>query len=136
MSQPKYIKGLPAKEYYRQYRKNNALKDYGREYYAKAQKKHRLKNPDKMRMDKARRRARLTGARVQKYIQKKNIWNWASRDCGICKKPIDGEYHLDHIIPLSKGGEHSEGNLQLAHPFCNQSKFNAIMLLDGVDRAV
>ena len=29
---------------------------------------------------------------------------------------------LDHIVPLSCGGEHSEANVQLAHFLCNSTK--------------
>jgi 5-methylcytosine-specific restriction endonuclease McrA len=44
--------------------------------------------------------------------------------CGVCNTPIDPatEWHVDHVIPLSKGGEHSYANTQPAHGFCNRSK--------------
>lgn len=44
--------------------------------------------------------------------------------CGICKRPIaKGKgFHIDHIVPLSKGGEHSYGNTQPAHQSCNLKK--------------
>ncbi len=42
--------------------------------------------------------------------------------CGICREPITGEWHLDHVVPLARGGEHSYKNTQAAHPFCNLSK--------------
>lgn len=43
--------------------------------------------------------------------------------CAICGEPLafDG-MHVDHIIPLSRGGEDAEHNLQAAHPRCNRSK--------------
>lgn len=31
---------------------------------------------------------------------------------------------LDHVVPLSKGGEHDPANVRLAHLFCNLSKGN------------
>jgi hypothetical protein len=34
------------------------------------------------------------------------------------------ETHLDHIVPVSVGGEHGWGNLQPAHPRCNAKKGN------------
>jgi 5-methylcytosine-specific restriction endonuclease McrA len=30
--------------------------------------------------------------------------------------------HLDHIVPLARGGEHSYANTQPAHPTCNRRK--------------
>lgn len=50
-----------------------------------------------------------------------------SRDkgkCGICHLPVDpkSKWHIDHVVPLSKGGVHSYANVQLAHARCNLSK--------------
>ena len=47
--------------------------------------------------------------------------------CGICGRPLDyrtDEFHIDHIVPHSKGGSHDMANLQLAHPSCNLRKSN------------
>ena len=54
--------------------------------------------------------------------------------CGICGENIDStikpkdKYSLtvDHIIPVSKGGNHILDNLQLAHMICNAYKSNII----------
>lgn len=43
--------------------------------------------------------------------------------CGICGEDVDPtDFHVDHIVPLSRGGEHSYANTQTAHPKCNQRK--------------
>jgi 5-methylcytosine-specific restriction endonuclease McrA len=42
--------------------------------------------------------------------------------CGICEDLIQGKFHVDHVIPLSKGGMHGYANVQPAHKFCNLSK--------------
>ena len=42
--------------------------------------------------------------------------------CGICKEFIIGKFHVDHIIPISKGGMHGYVNTQPAHPLCNLKK--------------
>lgn len=41
--------------------------------------------------------------------------------CYICGKKLK-KYHIDHFIPLSKGGTNDPGNLRLACPHCNQRK--------------
>lgn len=50
--------------------------------------------------------------------------------CRLCRRPIDPEVawpdpmsaSVDHIVPLSRGGEHSMINVQSAHLGCNSSK--------------
>lgn len=43
--------------------------------------------------------------------------------CGICGLSVEiGEFHLDHRIPLSRGGQHSYENCQTAHSHCNVRK--------------
>lgn len=41
--------------------------------------------------------------------------------CYLCGKPLK-KYHIDHFIPLAKGGTNDPGNLRLACPKCNLSK--------------
>lgn len=135
MSQPQLIKGLTKKEYYRQYRAKNRAKldkyqdEYRRshrQYFKEAVKEWRRKNPEQVRLQRAKKRAVIANARTQKHIRLAWLHNWESRVCGICDRLIEGEYQVDHIVPLSKGGEHHAQNLQLAHPFCNRSKFNKL----------
>lgn len=42
--------------------------------------------------------------------------------CYWCKKPLNGVYHVDHIIPISKGGSNCPANIACSCPFCNLSK--------------
>lgn len=44
--------------------------------------------------------------------------------CGICRNVVSTEqpWHIDHVIPLSKGGPHAYTNVQLAHASCNIAK--------------
>lgn len=40
--------------------------------------------------------------------------------CAYCLEPIQyGQFHVDHVIPLSKGGTNWRDNLALACPRCN-----------------
>lgn len=43
--------------------------------------------------------------------------------CGICGDEIEsGDLHIDHILPVARGGTNDLDNLQPAHSFCNISK--------------
>ncbi len=54
----------------------------------------------------------------------------ASPACHICGQPIDyslpyldpGEFVVDHVIPLAKGGADDISNKAAAHRSCNRSK--------------
>lgn len=52
------------------------------------------------------------------------LWNSYPHVCGICGNQIDSfdEMHVDHIIPLSRGGKDILANLQLTHANCNLKK--------------
>lgn len=43
--------------------------------------------------------------------------------CLYCESDIFEKYHLDHRIPISKGGKHTYDNLCLACPTCNMRKW-------------
>ena len=47
--------------------------------------------------------------------------------CAISNVDIKDNYHIDHIIPLSKGGKHTAVNIQLLHPSVNMSKKDKIL---------
>lgn len=42
--------------------------------------------------------------------------------CGICRADIRNGYHVDHVVPLKRGGEHAARNLQLLCQTCNVRK--------------
>ena len=84
-------------------------------------KRWKANNPEKVRQADERRRALIFGAFVED-IDRNVVYNLKAGMCGICKKYILGKFHVDHIIPLSRGGEHSYANVQAAHPLCNQKK--------------
>lgn len=89
---------------------------------------------DKAKARAKERRARQEGklgARVERFspaeIYERDRWT-----CGICKRPVDHrtEYpdplspSIDHVVPLSLGGDHTRENVQCAHLVCNLSKGN------------
>jgi 5-methylcytosine-specific restriction endonuclease McrA len=42
--------------------------------------------------------------------------------CTVCRKTFGQSYHIDHIVPLSKGGDNTNLNIQILCPPCNLSK--------------
>lgn len=46
--------------------------------------------------------------------------------CWWCEKPLKGVWHIDHRIPLSKGGSNWPNNICITCPHCNLSKNNKL----------
>lgn len=42
--------------------------------------------------------------------------------CAYCKVKVGKKYHVDHIVPISKGGTNGRDNLQICCPTCNLRK--------------
>lgn len=49
--------------------------------------------------------------------------------CAYCGGSLEA-YHVDHIVPLSRGGGNGADNICLACPTCNMSKGNRLFLLE------
>lgn len=106
--------------YQRAYYQRNKKK--ARELANERKRRWRRENPIESRLQVQARRLKMAGV----VIHKKEICNWQTGVCGICSKLIDGEYDIDHKIPLSRGGKHEVANLQLAHRSCNRRKHNKL----------
>jgi 5-methylcytosine-specific restriction endonuclease McrA len=73
------------------------------------------------RVQRARKRAAKTAPVTQQQIEK--LFESQKGRCAICKRKIAmNAKHIDHINPLSKGGEHNIKNLQLTCAICNLQK--------------
>jgi len=60
----------------------------------------------------------------------------ADRKCEYCKmdQSLQGaNFHLEHIIPQSRGGSSSIENLAWACPSCNLHKSDRLILIDPMD---
>lgn len=52
-----------------------------------------------------------------------DIFRMQRGKCACCRTGIKDRYHVDHIVPSSKGGSNDRRNLQLLCPPCNHSKY-------------
>lgn len=69
-----------------------------------------------------------TDKRLKKLTNKEvqNLKEQQNNICPICQNEIfdNDEIHIDHIVPLSKGGKDEINNMQVTHSNCNLSKGN------------
>jgi hypothetical protein len=88
--------------------------------------KWKLENPYKVRATNAKRRAmKLDQTPELTSEEKQRVDNlyWLAKDL----QAVSGEeYHVDHIIPLAKGGLHHPDNLQVLPAYINLSKGDKI----------
>lgn len=76
-----------------------------------------------------RRRARRYGVQYE-YINPRTIYTRDRWHCGLCGEPVDPalsyphprSVSLDHVLPMSRGGDHTPANVQCAHLDCNMVK--------------
>jgi hypothetical protein len=83
-------------------------------------KKYRAKNPDKVREWSTTRLSRKTGRLPNGTV--KSIGERQQWLCVYCKCDVSQKYHVDHIVPLAKGGNHVPENIQILCPSCNVRK--------------
>lgn len=84
-------------------------------------------NRDRGTSDRAR--ARAYGVRYEP-ISRAVVYERDGWTCGICRKSVDPTLRgphplsasLDHVKPLSRGGDHLYSNVQCAHFLCNSQK--------------
>lgn len=73
----------------------------------------------------ARRRALKAGATIEPVDAAAVL---ASRpDCYLCGDLLAGYLHLDHIVPLARGGAHCMANLLPTHEPCNLRKSDKLL---------
>ena len=89
----------------------------GRYYQCKA-----CANPEKYLISKSKRRASETAAYDVTEKDLRGILRRQYQQCAICSACMGARMTLDHIVPLSKGGQHRVGNLQYLCSTCNFRK--------------
>lgn len=100
----------------------------------------RKRSPDGERARQKRKRLRALAAQDYGYLGKKQIrrregplagvedmralWKAQGGRCGLTGAPIPPGVrpHVDHIVPVSKGGGSLVGNLHFVHPMANHAK--------------
>lgn len=88
---------------------------------------YRQANPERVRAWLNRRRVRKlqsegahTASDIQaQYARQKGRCYW-------CGEKVGDDFHVDHIVPLSRGGADWPDNLVIACPACNMSKHNKL----------
>jgi 5-methylcytosine-specific restriction endonuclease McrA len=124
-------------EWKREWRKNNP--EMVRAHKSASQKRNRAsanertrrwnkKNPDKTRAYTLNRIARKH-ATDGKYTPADiaQLYEDQGGHCAYCGIGLCGEYHVDHMVPLTKGGSNWPDNLALACPTCNHSKRDLLL---------
>jgi 5-methylcytosine-specific restriction endonuclease McrA len=120
---------------YRAYRKGwaDANRERKRELDRKLHTKHVEKRREKNRLyslthreqrnaTQAKRRAAKLGA-VHEPYDRIAIYHRDKGVCHICGEHVWHQYfHIDHIVPLARGGSDTPNNVALAHPACNHAK--------------
>jgi len=61
-------------------------------------------------------------------VQRSTLYQLAGGTCEICGCDLEDDWHADHIIPHSEGGETIIANGQALCPSCNQSKSDSFMI--------
>lgn len=118
---PAYVKRPPADN------SSEARRARGRE----EARQRRLKNPERERMYNRRSfvkwRVGKAGGVWIEDVEALVVLEMDDGLCGICGEDVDPfRFDLDHIVPLSKGGEHSYANVQVAHSACNIRKRDSL----------
>lgn len=89
----------------------------------------RSENLDRSRDNRRARKARVRDAFVEPVLASE-VFERDGWICGLCSAPISRDAvwpdllspSVDHIVPLSRGGEHSMANVQASHLSCNSRK--------------
>ena len=95
---------------------------------SKNSKEWRRKHPERVRANTVNRRAQMMQAKG-KYTEIDITILYINQrgKCAYCGCDLNGKYHVDHIVPLSRGGTDYAENLTLTCPRCNLSKGDKLL---------
>lgn len=64
---------------------------------------------------------RKNGGKLSKDLVSK-LFDLQRGKCACCSKALGDDYHLDHRVPIARGGRHEDSNMQLLTSNCNLRK--------------
>ena len=115
-----------------------AWRDKNLDKARETERRYRQRNPETQRSKSRRKRARQKDLISAPYLTKDVLDLWGT-DCHICGQAIDmrvtrrcGEpgweegLHLDHVVPMSKGGPDIISNVKPTHARCNLVKSDSL----------
>ena len=123
-----YINNKQVKKEYAE-RNRDKINAKRREYYFNNKNLFREKQREYRKTEKGKivhknsinkRRAKIRVGRVRTEDLQLLIKN--SKTCYWCNTKLNNDYHIDHYIPLSKGGIHTIDNIVISCPDCNLEK--------------
>ena len=80
-------------------------------------------NPEARRIYKQNRQARkrANGGALSQGLSER-LFRLQKGKCPCCSQPLGDDYHLDHIVPIYRGGANIDSNIQLLRQRCNNQK--------------
>jgi 5-methylcytosine-specific restriction endonuclease McrA len=88
-----------------------------------ARKRYALRNPDKVVLNRHNMRAqrKSVAGRLTKKGLEVCLAEQAGR-CAGCFKSLEAGHHIDHVVPLARGGTNTDNNIQFLCAPCNTNK--------------
>lgn len=85
--------------------------------------RYRLRYPERVLANNHRRRVLLMGAAFVEHVDRLILARRDNWRCHICSGRVTRKnWSIDHLVALTRGGEHSYKNTALAHRSCNASR--------------
>jgi hypothetical protein len=113
------------RNYMREKRKDPEFLERSRQYRLEYEKRPETRIVNNAKTHRRRARILATGGTYTKE-DIELLYKSQKGKCWWCGKKVGEKYHVDHRIPLVKGGTNHPRNLVISCPFCNQSKHDKL----------